>query len=170
MDIGGIVETLIYIAPAMAANGAPVVGSRILYGPGHPIDMGLTLPDGRRLLGDGKTFEGFIFGMTIGVAAGLLLLALLDKPPITASILSSAGALAGDIIGSFIKRRMGLERGVQAPLLDQLDFYIGALATLWLAGYRFDPASIIIVALVILVLHVATNRLAYLLGLKSVPW
>ena len=36
------------------------------------------------------------------------------------------GALLGDALGSFIKRRMGIGRGKPAPILDQIDFLIVA--------------------------------------------
>lgn len=49
MVVDNIVEALILMLPAMIANATPVVaGGRI------PIDMGIILPDGKRLLGDGK--------------------------------------------------------------------------------------------------------------------
>ena len=37
------------------------------------------------------------------------------------------GALLGDALGSFLKRRLGIGRGKPAPILDQLDFIIVAL-------------------------------------------
>jgi len=169
VDVGGFTTLLIYILPAMIANGAPVVGSRF-YGRGHPIDFGITLPDGRRMLGNGKTWEGLLTGIMAGTLFGFIESIILGRSVIAASLISSAGALLGDITGSFIKRRIGLERGEPMPLLDQLDFYLGALALLYLDGYRFEPLSVIVMMLIIMVLHISTNRIAYLLGLKSVPW
>ena len=56
-----LIKLILFYLPAYVANGSPVVFSKI-YGPGHPIDMGIVFSDGKRLLGDGKTFEGFITG------------------------------------------------------------------------------------------------------------
>ncbi|MEB3862138.1 MAG: CDP-2,3-bis-(O-geranylgeranyl)-sn-glycerol synthase [Desulfurococcales archaeon] len=164
-----VVELLIYILPAMVANGAPVVGAKF-YGRGHPIDMGARMPDGRRVLGDGKTVEGFIVGVLAGLVVGILETLALNENLIGASLASSVGALLGDMAGSFIKRRLGKERGAPVPLLDQLDFYIGALAMLYLAGYSISMGAAMVMAFVIIILHVSTNWIAYQLGLKSVPW
>lgn len=170
MGVGEDLYTLlIYILPAMAANGAPVVGSRF-YGKGHPIDMGVKMSDGRRVLGDGKTVEGFIIGVLSGLVVGVIETLLLGENLVTIALVSSVGALLGDIAGSFIKRRLGLDRGAPMPLLDQLDFYLGALAALWMAGYSPAVAAVVLMGLVIIVLHVSTNWIAYKLGLKSVPW
>ncbi|MCE4603024.1 MAG: CDP-2,3-bis-(O-geranylgeranyl)-sn-glycerol synthase [Desulfurococcales archaeon] len=164
-----IIELLLYILPAMAANGAPVVGSKF-YGKGHPIDMGAKMPDGQRVLGDGKTVEGFVTGILAGLVVGFLETLVLGEPFIQASLVSSVGALLGDMAGSFIKRRLGKERGAPAPLLDQLDFYVGALAMLYLAGYSISMIAALALAIIIIVLHVSTNWAAYRLGLKNVPW
>ena len=168
MDLEGIIEALILIFPAMVANGAPVVAARF-YKRGHPIDMGKTL-GGRRILGDGKTVEGFLAGLVAGLATGVLESILLDRSLVEPALVASLGALLGDMAGSFLKRRLGLPRGAPAPLLDQLDFYIGALAMLEAAGYRIGVGPAIVMGGVILVLHVATNRIAYMLRLKNVPW
>ena len=84
--------------------------------------------------------------------------------------MSSLGALVGDLVGSFVKRRVGLERGAQAPLLDQLGFYVFALLFLYAVGVTFPLPDEILWAAVIYGLHRATNWAAYKLGLKSVPW
>ncbi len=175
MDVDWVRETLtllLYVLPAMAANGTPVVARRY-YGRGHPIDCGLRFIDGRRLLGDGKTWEGFIAGMLASLITGVVIyLALLglDLEYLYYAVLSGLGALMGDIMGSFVKRRLGIERGGRAPVLDQLDFYAGALVVLWVAGVRYNIVSVLSVGAIILMLHIATNRIAYLLGLKEVPW
>ncbi|MEB3844875.1 MAG: CDP-2,3-bis-(O-geranylgeranyl)-sn-glycerol synthase [Desulfurococcales archaeon] len=170
MDLRSLFETLLYILPAMTANGSPVVASRF-YGKGTPIDGGRSL-GGKRLLGDGKTWEGLATGTIVGLLTGIIIGVLLDRPvAYWASIgaLSGFGAMLGDIVGSFIKRRLGLPRGSPAPLLDQLDFYVGALVVLYFVGVRLSLSSVIIWAVIIFFLHRATNYLAYKLKLKSVP-
>ena len=37
------------------------------------------------------------------------------------------GSLLGDLVGSFIKRRLDIGRGAKAPILDQYNFIGGAL-------------------------------------------
>ncbi|MCE4612213.1 MAG: CDP-2,3-bis-(O-geranylgeranyl)-sn-glycerol synthase [Desulfurococcales archaeon] len=170
----GILSDLLWhlqlILPAMAANGAPVVVLRYVKN-SHPVDFNLKFLDGRRLLGDGKTWEG----VTSGLVAGLVVSAIIaifsqNAGFITLGILSSIGALIGDMAGSFVKRRINMPRGAPAPLLDQLDFYVGALLLLYIAGVQIRLVPSIILAVVVLVLHVGTNYMAYRLGLKNVPW
>jgi len=83
------------------------------------------------------------------------------------------GAMVGDIFGSFIKRRLGLERGRPAPGLDQLGFLAFALlfSTFAFGPPRgLDALTLILLAMVTAILHLGTNYLAYLLRLKAEPW
>src|SRR5665647_3184936 len=41
-----------------------------VFGGGKPIDGGRTLKDGRRIIGDGKTYRGLFSGIFFGVLAG----------------------------------------------------------------------------------------------------
>ncbi|GBF09088.1 CDP-archaeol synthase [Aeropyrum pernix] len=164
--IDNLLEAIILMLPAMIANATPVVA-----GGRRPVDMGIVLPDGRRLLGDGKTVEGLLAGFAAGSAAGVL--AALATANMLLAVHSPAialGALAGDMAGSFVKRRLGIERGRPAPLLDQLDFYLGALAVSIALGYTWTPRVVVEAAAAVLLLHLAANVTAYLLGLKKVPW
>ncbi len=161
-----IVEALIVVAPALAANGTPplVRGSK-------PIDGGATFIDGRRLLGDGKTWEGALAGLASGGIVALALLAITGSTYMLAvGLLAALGAVLGDIIGSFAKRRLGMPRGAPAPILDQLDFYVGAVIATYLAGIRWDLLVAAKTALIVGFMHIASNIVAYKLGLKKVPW
>ncbi|MCE4603728.1 MAG: CDP-2,3-bis-(O-geranylgeranyl)-sn-glycerol synthase [Aeropyrum sp.] len=164
--IDGLLEAFLLLLPAMVANSTPVV-----FKGRRPIDMGVTFIDGRRLLGDGKTIEGFIAGLAAGTLVGLFIYLLLDT---TLSLLHfsliAAGALIGDIIGSFIKRRLGIERGRPAPVLDQLDFYLGSVAVTILMGIEWNNTVLLVMAVVSAILHVGANLFAYLTRLKNVPW
>jgi len=169
----GFIAAVIFIYfPAMAANGAPVFVKR-----GTPIDLGRSFIDGRRILGDGKTFEGFLVGLIFGTGVGAIYSAALHKQAfIPFSLASSLGALLGDMVGAFIKRRLGLPRGAPAPVLDQLSFYVfanilvKALALDVAIGHVIGLWEFIAGALLVLVLHIGTNWGAYKLGLKGVPY
>ena len=43
------------------------------------------------------------------------------------SFILAIGSLLGDLGGAFIKRRLGMERGAKAPILDQYNFIAGAM-------------------------------------------
>ncbi|WP_435119482.1 CDP-2,3-bis-(O-geranylgeranyl)-sn-glycerol synthase [Halolamina sp. C58] len=166
--------------PAYVPNNAAV-----LAGGGRPIDGGRTL-GGARLLGDGKTWRGTAVGTAVGVALALALDAAapavgnalgisLPGFPINAALGLALGAMLGDIGASFVKRRSGRERGAAFPGLDQLDFVVGALllALLFAPDWTlsvFTPARVAVVVVVTPLLHLATNGIAYWLGVKDEPW
>ena len=170
--------------PAWVANATPVLG-----GGGRPIDGGRHLRDGRRLFGKGKTVRGFIVGLIFGTLTGLaqfyaapylrpLLVMFVTITPdmdyvlsmqIPVAVLMSFGALTGDLLGSFIKRRIGVESGDPSPVMDQLGFIIMALI---FAAPIFEPSSVFVMILIVttLFIHWVSNVLGYLIGLKKHPW
>lgn len=161
-----IAEVLKIYFPAMVANAAPVFLKQ-----GKPLDLGAKFIDGRRILGNGKTFEGVAIGLFFGTYTGIIE-ALVFKNTffIRIGFIASVGALLGDVFGSFIKRRLGLKRGDPAPILDQLDFIYSATLFLYLIGVTVTLEKFIVIQLITLVLHIVTNRIAYVLKLKPVPW
>ena len=84
--------------------------------------------------------------------------------------LLGAGAIFGDaVFGAFVKRRFGLPRGAPAPLLDQLDFVVGALLA---ASFVVSISLTTVLVLVIFtpLAHLAVNMIGYKVGLKREPW
>jgi CDP-2,3-bis-(O-geranylgeranyl)-sn-glycerol synthase len=135
-----ILQALWLILPAYIANAFAVI-----VGGGTPIDFGKTWKDGKRILGDGKTWRGLFSGAFIGMTAGFGLsvaakyIAMSDYAylnlndfegfPLMIPLIFSLcfGALLGDIVESFFKRRIGKKRGEDWIVFDQLDFIVGAL-------------------------------------------
>lgn len=171
-----IVTAVWLMLPAYIANPTAVV-----FGGGTPIDLGRKWRDGQRILGDGKTFRGLLGGTACGIIVGLLQRQvsfandILISPSFTAVITLSLGALLGDIVKSFFKRRFGFARGAKLPLVDQLDFVAGA----WILTYIFDkqwftgnftPLIVIIVLVLTPVLHRLTNIIGYYIKVKKEPW
>ncbi|ELY51665.1 CDP-2,3-bis-(O-geranylgeranyl)-sn-glycerol synthase [Natronolimnohabitans innermongolicus] len=179
-----LLETLVIafwaMLPAYVPNNAAV-----LAGGGRPIDGGRTWGD-KRVLGDGKTWRGTAAGIVAGLAlAGILSLFAgdvesaigVDVPEFTplAALGLAAGAMLGDILASFLKRRTGRQRGAMFPGLDQLDFVVVSLplaAVLDFAWFTdvFTWEVILVVVILTPILHVSTNMIAYKLGLKNEPW
>ena len=128
------------ILPAYIANA-----SAVLVGGGTPIDFGKNWKDGKRILGDGKTWRGLLIGTLVGMIGGFGLsvaafyINQIDPTYITVSnflefplmipIVFSIcfGALMGDLIESFFKRRVGRKRGEDWIPFDQVDFILGVL-------------------------------------------
>ncbi len=147
---------IIWFLPAYVANASASLARHMKT---HPIDMGLMFFDGRRILGDGKTWEGFF----IGILAGGVMAILIGNP--VEGLLMSVGAMVGDIIGSFIKRRGGLERGEEAPLLDQLDFVAGAFLFA-----KPDSYTATVILWTTPIIHRIANIIGHRLGVKREPW
>ena len=135
---------------------------------------------GRRLFGDGKTYRGFLggifAGMLIGIVQGILYpYTGLNDPAnnfttityLIRAFFLSFGALTGDLVGSFLKRRINLKRGAPFPIMDQIGFLVFAIL---FVAYRFTvPAEYILLLLPLtLFVHLGANIVAYLAGLKSV--
>ena len=180
-----VVETVAVAVWAMLPAYIPN-NAAVLAGGGRPVDGGRTLPDGTRPLGDGKTWRGTAAGTAAGVAVALALNLLgpaaidatgfgLPVFPVHAAVALALGAMLGDILASFLKRRTGRERGASFPGVDQLDFVVASLgltllvATEWFLETFTLPVLVVVVIFTPL-LHIATNVVAYAAGLKDEPW
>lgn len=170
MELQTFLLGLVYIFPAYVSNAAPVVAVRF-FKRLHPLDGGMLFLDGRRLLGNGKTVEGLISGTAAGFATGSIINLLIPSLiTMTEVFLLSVGAMAGDILGAFVKRRAGLPSGSPAPLLDQLGFLLAALALVHLfkgLPSWMDSLTLLALSLFTVFMHVGTNAAAYLLKLKD---
>ncbi len=153
-----VYEALYFIFPAYCANAAPVI-----FGGGTPIDGGRKFRDGRPLFGPRKTFRGFFAGLIVGTFVGFV------EGNLLLGFMLSLGALTGDLTESFFKRRLGLKPGASFPLADQLDFVAGALLFSLLASPPTLPIALTVVIITPLI-HLLTNFLAYLLGVKKERW
>ena len=149
------------------------------------MDGGRTDSKGIRWIGDGVTWRGLIGGTILGTIIGAIqgyfgpsLLALCGefiKTPIAVGVsngiligfLLGFGALVGDALGSFLKRRLGIGRGKPAPILDQIDFLVVALLFVSLV-VNLNLEFIIIAFVLTLIIHLIANTGAYLLGIKDV--
>ena len=159
-----MVKLIIFILPAYIANAAPVI-----LGGGPPIDLGFYWLDKKRIYGDGKTIKGFLGGFFSGFVVGVIESLFLGEIYLYTGFLLSFGTMFGDLMGSFIKRRMGVPRGQPMFILDQLFFLVIAL----LFALPIFPLSIIEILVLFLltaVLHIFFNMVANRLGLKRVPW
>src|SRR5277367_2060334 len=91
------------LALTALANGVPVLTKKILGTLGAaPLDGGLRLPDGRPLFGASKTLRGVVLGI-LAATVGAPLVGL----SWTIGLSVGAAAMAGDLLSSFLKRRLG---------------------------------------------------------------
>jgi CDP-2,3-bis-(O-geranylgeranyl)-sn-glycerol synthase len=138
-----ILEALWLLLPAGVANTVPVLAARYRWLPqlDRPLDGGLVFA-GRRLLGQNKTWRGFLLGVLGASLTGLLqyfiVISAKIRDPFFAPYFSlfsalsfgaviGLAALLGDAVKSFVKRRLGRLPGQSWAPFDQVDFIIGML-------------------------------------------
>jgi CDP-2,3-bis-(O-geranylgeranyl)-sn-glycerol synthase len=208
-----LIFSLLFIVPAYISNA-----SMVITGGGKPIDGGRFFRDGRRILGDHKTWNGLKGPLYIGIPISFcifllfigLWLPIQDIINDAASqgqyllyndikifeyyfiggvfpinlfvlliriVLASYGAVIGDLIGSFLKRRLDIKSGAPFWIVDQLDFALVALLFVSIPGFiapNFFLLPDIFITIFLLILtpavSIIANTVAYAVGLKDVPW
>lgn len=160
-------DAVVLFLPAGAANLVPPLLTHF-FGLGRPIDGGKTWR-GRPILGSHKTWQGLIGGTAAGVIV-FALQRLIDgrDVPLAFGVAISFGALAGDLVKSFVKRRVAVEPGRSWFPFDQLDYVIGGIV----AGALVVPMTIEAIAAIVVayfVLHLAFSALGFALRIKPTP-
>ncbi|MBI4232521.1 CDP-archaeol synthase [Candidatus Peregrinibacteria bacterium] len=170
-----IFSSLYFILPAYVANTCPV-----LFG---LLKMPLGFPISEKLFGSHKTYRGFYSGY-IGALITLYIQYLLSRSGAVQAyellnyqeinlfffaLLFGGGAIGGDLIKSFFKRRLNIAPGRPFVPFDQLDLVLGALLFLW-PVYVLPAKNIITLLLLTPLLHLSANLIAYKLKIKKVWW
>lgn len=165
---------ILFFLPAGVANATPVVANKIplLKQWRTPLDFGMTWR-GKRLLGNNKTWRGFITGTLFAGLTAMLLSPFVTNEDglwvaLGLGLLMGCGALLGDAVESFIKRRRGVPSGASWFPFDQTDYIIGGL--LLVAPFADISAKTIgVIFVTYFALHLIVAYIAYLLGLKERP-
>lgn len=166
------IQLVLFILPAYFANAAPVV-----FGGGAHVDFGKKMRDGQRVFGPGKTWRGLFSGVAVGSLIGLLEAIALNSPLLALQgVLLSVGTMTGDLLGSFIKRRMKQKQGQPSLFLDQLLFLFVALIMAYPvysmpnAPLKIDVEGVAVLVVLTYAAHRISNWAANKAGLKKVPW
>jgi CDP-2,3-bis-(O-geranylgeranyl)-sn-glycerol synthase len=165
--------------PAGVANMAPVFLARFL-GEGRPVDGGASWR-GKRLFGDHKTWQGLIGGTLAGLICYLLQRRLYGVPlfqsislidyehaPAVIGLLMGSGALIGDLVKSFFKRRLDIDPGKAWFPFDQIDYIAGAIGFTF-ALLPLSAARILLIVGTFVVLHLIVSATGFALHLKEQP-
>lgn len=149
----------------VAANGAPIlihiwVEPRINY----PVDFNFKFFDGNRLFGNSKTWIGV--ASIILVATGLSWSFGLGWQT---GLLAGLGVASGDLLSSFIKRRLGMRSSSMALGLDQIP---ESLFPFFLLMNRFNLSMIDILlgVLCFTILELIISRILYRWHIKEKPY
>ena len=135
------------LALLLLANGAPAMLALLSGGaPARPLDGGRRWGDGRPVFGKAKTWRGLAAALALTLPAAW---ALGFGWGLGQTIV--LGAMAGDLIASFTKRRLGLPSSASVPLLDQVP---ETLIPAWFAkgpmGLDWLDLGLVIVAFAVL--------------------
>lgn len=104
------------MALLMVANGTPIVAKQILGDRfAQPLDGNWKFFDGRPLFGSSKTVRGILLSVTMTTVCS----ALLGLGASTGLVVAIT-AMGGDLLSSFLKRRLALAPSSQAVGLDQI--------------------------------------------------
>lgn len=147
------------------ANGTPVL-MRFFFGRhiNTAIDMGVNLADGRRLFGASKTWRGLGGAvLTTSVAAWSL--------GYSAALGAAVAALAllGDLVSSFIKRRLAIKSGQMTLFLDQVPESL-LPAIILMDTFDLNLSGVIILVLCFIVAELLLSLLFFIMGVRKSPY
>jgi CDP-2,3-bis-(O-geranylgeranyl)-sn-glycerol synthase len=162
-----IAQLLYLMAPAYIANMAAVF-ARFWKGWNAPIN--------ERWLGSHKTVVGAIAGVSFGMMTAFFQArmqwsgGILDyaRWPLI-GLLLGGGAIGGDLVKSFFKRRLGIAPGGRWIPADQLDFVIGALVLIAPLG-GLSWRDVIVILAISFIGDIAVNQLAFRIGIRDTAW
>lgn len=157
-----MIEPLEILLLIVIANSAPVAARLIFshYG-STSIDLGHRLKDGQYLFGSTKTWRGLLSAIILTS----LFTCLLDDTIISGLIISIS-AMLGDLLSSFIKRRLSIPSSKNVILLDQLP---ESLFPVLIYALSIRPLELIEVIVIITLFIIIDSGLSTLLNRLSTP-
>ncbi len=175
-----IPASLYYFLPAYFANSAPSIFKKI--NPlKTPVDFDKKFKS-KPIFGSHKTWGGIIIAVLIGLLTFYLQTLLYRHPffqkyslinysgySLWLGFLLGFGAIFGDLVKSFFKRRINIKPGQPWIPLDQLDFVVGAFLFSFII-YIPPAFTILLIIIASPFLHILTNHLGYRLKIKKTKW
>jgi len=157
-----VLKLLVLLA---VANGTPVFAKRLLGDRlARPLDVGADFIDGRPLFGPSKTIRGIVLAFAATPLAAALMGLSWQLGVVVAAL-----AVAGDLLSSFVKRRMGLPSSSMALGLDQIPESLLPLLGAWL----FVPLSLLDVLVGVAAFfagELILSRILFHLNLRERPY
>lgn len=150
----------------LTANGAPILAQHlpVLAKADLPLDAQRVWYDGRRVLGESKTWRG--------LCAALLctpVIAVLLGADWYAGLIVALLAMLGDGVSSFTKRRLGLAPGAMALGLDQVPEAL-LPALYWQHYAALAWHEVVLVVVLFFILELLLSRLLFILRIRKHPY
>ena len=175
-----VLKCFYFMLPAYFANMAPVIVKDILKPMAVPIDFGMKI-GGKEILGKNKTLRGLFFGIIFAIVIAYFQyllysfdyfrgLSFIDYSNwFVVGFLFGFGALLGDMVKSFFKRRANIKPGERLVPWDQLDFVIGSLVFVnMVVSLTWD--KVFYIAIISFMGHILVNHAAYYLKIRNEKW
>lgn len=166
INISGI---LLLFIPAGIANASPVIFKKVPF---------LNYPVCEKFLGNHKTWRGLFFGILMATLT-VYIQTKLDIPekftivnyseinPLILGPLLGGGALIGDMLKSFFKRRVGIQPGKPWVPFDQIDWIV--VAVLFCLPYvDLELVEGLLAISIFGLLHPLFNLISYFLKFQKV--
>ena len=147
------------------ANGAPIAARNLLNDRWDcPIDAGWQMWDGRPLFGASKTVRGLIASLMLTSLCALLL-----GWPLMLGLVIAMFAMIGDLLSSFIKRRLNVPPSGMALGLDQVPESLLPLLVVK-ADLGLEMGQVVELTAAFLVLELVLSRILYRLKIRQRPF
>ena len=121
----------------------------------------------------GKTLNkvginGFLLGIFAAIFATSVAAWLLGYSLITGSLVAIY-AMLGDLLSSFIKRRLAMAPSSAAPFLDQVpeSFFP---AFMMMQVFNLEISSVILLVLIFIIMELAISHVLYFWGIRKRPY
>jgi hypothetical protein len=128
-----------------------------------PVDRGVKFRDGQPFLGSHKTVRGVVGGILAGGVGALML-----NLPLWVGLWTGILSMAGDLLNSFIKRRLGKTEGRQFLVMDQFLEGVLPLGVLVVWAQLSLVGGIFLLLIFIITAHVGAKFLTQVL--RSEPF
>ena len=170
-----VLQCFYFMLPAYFANMAPVIVKDWFKKLAIPVDLG------KNIFGKNKTYRGLVFGVLFGIIVAYIQFLLFNfsffgklsfinySNWLLVGFLFGFGALSGDMVESFFKRRLGIGSGEKFIPWDQLDFVIGSLILVGIV-VNITWRKIFFIAVISIVGHILVNHIAYYLKIRNEKW
>jgi CDP-2,3-bis-(O-geranylgeranyl)-sn-glycerol synthase len=174
-------KALWLLLPAGFSNMSPILAARVFPKWNTPIDLGKYWR-GKMIFGSHKTYRGLLSGTVVGTLVFAIQQWLFKSNGMVRDLSSfdylsvsvffgtwmGFGALMGDLIKSFFKRRFEIAPGKSWTPFDQIDWVIGSLlctSIVFLPNLQLIAASLVVG----ISLHFLMKVVGYWLGLNPAP-
>ena len=179
-----ILSCLYFFLPAYFTNMTPPLARKanLFNFLDKEIDLGKKFL-GQPILGSHKSWRGVILGIVVGFLT-VLAQSFLYRFPVIQRIsfldygqiniflfgfLISSGAVFGDLLFAFIKRRLKMRPGARFIPFDQTNYVIGS-AIFLTAILKIEIMVWITLFVLTFLLHIIANRIGYHLKLNRAKW